>query len=259
MTTLVEYMIVADVENRLPMLDKSMYNSWESRMFLYIKEKKNGRMMLESIENGPLVYPAVEEDAVKQGLLSVITIRVKGIWQGNALSLRDQGTQHDHGIANYHDIQPTIIHNAAFQTNDLDSYDSEYDDISSTKAVLMANLSSYSSNILSENLLGYALTKKVYIIHNKRTRLIIETIHDTFDELTAMASEQFSSGPRPQLLTPGTLSSGLVPDRSSPTPVASSVPVVVAPDPADLTGLSSSTSIDKDAPSPSTSQTPQET
>nr|GEW37295.1 hypothetical protein [Tanacetum cinerariifolium] len=64
MTTLVEYMIVADVENRLPMLDKSMYNSWESRMLLYIKEKKNGRMMLESIENGPLVYPAVEEDGL---------------------------------------------------------------------------------------------------------------------------------------------------------------------------------------------------
>ncbi|GKB79086.1 hypothetical protein Tco_0945981, partial [Tanacetum coccineum] len=62
MTTLAKYMIVADAENRPPMLDKSMYNSWESRMLLYIKGKKNGRMMLESIENGPLVYPTVEED-----------------------------------------------------------------------------------------------------------------------------------------------------------------------------------------------------
>ncbi|GKD08954.1 hypothetical protein Tco_1188639 [Tanacetum coccineum] len=62
MTTLAKCMIVADAENRLPMLDKSMYNSWESRMLLYIKGKKNGRMMLESIENGPLVYPTVEED-----------------------------------------------------------------------------------------------------------------------------------------------------------------------------------------------------
>ncbi|GJZ01816.1 hypothetical protein Tco_0519777 [Tanacetum coccineum] len=39
-----------------------------------------------------------------------------------------------------------------------------------------------------------------------------------FDELTAMASEQFSSGPGPQLLTPGTISSGLVPQPPSPTP-----------------------------------------
>ncbi|GJX26436.1 hypothetical protein Tco_0232732 [Tanacetum coccineum] len=62
MTTLAEYMIVAGAENRPPMLEKSMYNSWESRMLLYIKRKKNGRMMLESIENEPLVYPTVEED-----------------------------------------------------------------------------------------------------------------------------------------------------------------------------------------------------
>ncbi|GKD74914.1 hypothetical protein Tco_1333196, partial [Tanacetum coccineum] len=29
---------------------------------------------------------------VKQGLLSVIIVRVKGIWQGSALSLKGQGT-----------------------------------------------------------------------------------------------------------------------------------------------------------------------
>ncbi|GJU84477.1 retrovirus-related pol polyprotein from transposon TNT 1-94 [Tanacetum coccineum] len=36
---------------------------------------------------------------------------------------------------------------------------------------------------------GYALAKKAYRIYNKRTRLIIETIHIDFDELTTMASE----------------------------------------------------------------------
>nr|GEW24662.1 hypothetical protein [Tanacetum cinerariifolium] len=36
------------------------------------------------------------------------------------------------------------------QADDLNSYDSDCDDISSTKAILMANLSSYGSNILSE-------------------------------------------------------------------------------------------------------------
>ncbi|GJQ94106.1 retrovirus-related pol polyprotein from transposon TNT 1-94 [Tanacetum coccineum] len=66
MSTLAEYMIVADAENRPPMLDKTMYNSWESRMLLYIKGKKNGRMMLESIENGPLVYPIVEEGQIRK-------------------------------------------------------------------------------------------------------------------------------------------------------------------------------------------------
>ncbi|GJR39267.1 retrovirus-related pol polyprotein from transposon TNT 1-94 [Tanacetum coccineum] len=131
---------------------------------------------------------------------------------------------------------------------------------------------------------GYAPAKKAYRIYNKRFCLIIETIHVDFDELTKMASKQFSSGPGPQLLTLGTISSGLVLNPPSPTPhvpptksdwdilfqpmfdeyfnpppsVASLVPVVVAPEPADSTGKPSSTTNDQDAPSPSTSQTPQE-
>ncbi|GJX49160.1 hypothetical protein Tco_0276005 [Tanacetum coccineum] len=44
----------------------------------------------------------------------------------------------DPGITDCHDIQPTIIHSAAFQTGDIDAYDSDCDDISSAKAVLMA-------------------------------------------------------------------------------------------------------------------------
>ncbi|GJZ05252.1 hypothetical protein Tco_0538527 [Tanacetum coccineum] len=54
MTTLAKHMIVAGAKNRPPMLDKSMYNSWQIRIVLYIKGNKNGRMILKSIENGPL-------------------------------------------------------------------------------------------------------------------------------------------------------------------------------------------------------------
>ncbi|GJU96953.1 hypothetical protein Tco_1326224 [Tanacetum coccineum] len=83
-------------------------------------------------------------------------------------------------------------------------------------------------------------------------------------------------GPRPQLLTPGTISSRLVPNPPSPTPyvpptkkdwdilfqsmfdeyfnsppsVASPVPAVVALEPVDSTGTPSSTTNDQDAPSP---------
>nr|GFA26819.1 hypothetical protein [Tanacetum cinerariifolium] len=62
MTTLAEHIIVAGVENRPPMLEKSMYDSWASRIRLFIKGKKHGRMMLDSIDNGLLVYPTVEEN-----------------------------------------------------------------------------------------------------------------------------------------------------------------------------------------------------
>ncbi|GJR14942.1 hypothetical protein Tco_0797594 [Tanacetum coccineum] len=54
------------------------------------------------------------------------------------------------GISDYHDVQPTIIHNATFLTDDLDAYDSDCDDISSAKVVLMANLSNYGSDVLSK-------------------------------------------------------------------------------------------------------------
>ncbi|GJZ96425.1 integrase, catalytic region, zinc finger, CCHC-type containing protein [Tanacetum coccineum] len=48
---------------------------------------------------------------------------------------------------------------------------------------------------------GYAPVKKAFRIYNNRTRIISETIHETFDELTAMASEQFSSEPGLQYMT----------------------------------------------------------
>ncbi|GJQ89177.1 hypothetical protein Tco_0000316 [Tanacetum coccineum] len=44
------------------MLEKSVYDSWASRIRLFIKGKKHGRMMLDSIDNGPLVYPTVKEN-----------------------------------------------------------------------------------------------------------------------------------------------------------------------------------------------------
>ncbi|GJZ47962.1 hypothetical protein Tco_0601794, partial [Tanacetum coccineum] len=47
-------------------------------------------------------------------------------------------------------VAQTITHNAAFQTDDLDAYDFDYNDIFSVKTVLMANLSSCDSYILSD-------------------------------------------------------------------------------------------------------------
>ncbi|GJZ25497.1 retrovirus-related pol polyprotein from transposon TNT 1-94 [Tanacetum coccineum] len=65
---------------------------------------------------------------------------------------------------------------------------------------------------------GYAPAKKEFRIYNRMTRIIFETIHVTFDELTAMASEQFSSGPGLQYMTPATSSTRLVPNPISQQP-----------------------------------------
>ncbi|GJV37009.1 hypothetical protein Tco_1409486 [Tanacetum coccineum] len=56
----------------------------------------------------------------------------------------------DTGIEEALVAQQTIPHNSAFQTKDLDAYDSDCDDISSAKAVLMANLLICDSDVLFE-------------------------------------------------------------------------------------------------------------
>ncbi|GJY13266.1 retrovirus-related pol polyprotein from transposon TNT 1-94 [Tanacetum coccineum] len=64
MTTLADKAILSGAENRPPMLEKGMYNSWKSRMELYMTNRQHGRMILESVENGPLIWPSVEENRV---------------------------------------------------------------------------------------------------------------------------------------------------------------------------------------------------
>ncbi|GKD13803.1 hypothetical protein Tco_1198210, partial [Tanacetum coccineum] len=56
----------------------------------------------------------------------------------------------DPGVAEGLVTQTVITHNAAYQANDLDAYDSDCDEISTAKAVLMVNLSSYGLDVLSE-------------------------------------------------------------------------------------------------------------
>nr|GFA69406.1 hypothetical protein [Tanacetum cinerariifolium] len=61
--------------------------------------------------------------------------------------------------------------------------------------------------------IGYAPTKKAFRICNRRTRRIVETIHVDMDELTTMASEQSSSGPALNEMTPATII-----DQDAPSP-----------------------------------------
>nr|GEV93809.1 hypothetical protein [Tanacetum cinerariifolium] len=56
----------------------------------------------------------------------------------------------DPGIAEGPISQSVITHNASYQADDLDAYDLGCDEISTAKAVLMASLSSYGSDVLSE-------------------------------------------------------------------------------------------------------------
>ncbi|GKB16729.1 hypothetical protein Tco_0850652 [Tanacetum coccineum] len=61
---LAEYMILSGTDNRPPMLDKDLYDFWKNRMELYMQNREHGRMILESVEHGPLIWPIVEENGV---------------------------------------------------------------------------------------------------------------------------------------------------------------------------------------------------
>ncbi|GKA47627.1 hypothetical protein Tco_0740510 [Tanacetum coccineum] len=230
-------MILSGADNHPPMLDKDLYDSWKIRMELYMQNKEHERMILESVENGPLISPTIEENGVtrtkkyvelsaaekiqadcdmkatniilqglladiysfvnhhrvakdllervqlliqgfvvpvfslgddliaclnkameflttvassRKGLLNATTAKVKDIWLGNTLSLSNQGMQHDPGVPGGQAVQTIIPNNAAFQTKDLDTYDSDCDDISNAQAVLMRNISNYGSDVISE-------------------------------------------------------------------------------------------------------------
>ncbi|GJX77853.1 retrovirus-related pol polyprotein from transposon TNT 1-94 [Tanacetum coccineum] len=279
MMTLAEFMIIVGADNRPPMLEKSLYDSWKSRMEFYIENRENGRMIIDSVLNGPLLQVDCDCKAtniVLQGLppdvyaivnhhkvAKEIWDRVKLFMQGTKLPLqkkecklygefnkfsfvkglvvpmfnqRDdpitclnkaiafliavassrfpsinnqlctssnprnqatiqddrvtvqqvQGRQgqsyastgytgnatssggnnvggqtrvvkcyncqgEDPGILDGQAAQKTISNTVAFQTEDRDAYDSNCNDVSNVKAVLMANLSNYGSDVISED------------------------------------------------------------------------------------------------------------
>ncbi|GJW37924.1 hypothetical protein Tco_0060844 [Tanacetum coccineum] len=101
MTTLAEHIIVAGAENRPLMPEKSMYDSWASRIRLSIKGKKHGRMMLDSIDNDdcdvqatniilhglpPDVYALVNHQEAAKDIWN----RVKLLMKGTELSYQER-------------------------------------------------------------------------------------------------------------------------------------------------------------------------
>nr|GEW24340.1 reverse transcriptase domain-containing protein [Tanacetum cinerariifolium] len=259
---LADLAILSGADNRPPMLEKDMYDSWKSRMELYMMNRQHGRMILESVENGPLIWPSIKENKVTrpkkyfelsateviqadcdvkvtniilQGLLpekgndpidainhmmsfltaivtyrypptnnqlknsynprlqatinnervtvqpiqgrhtslatgtsrtytsrasgnnyrkqrTVISYNCKGEAQANGQILHEEELEFlaDPGIAEAQTTQNVITHNAAYQADDLDAYDSDCDKINITKVALVKNLSHYGLDDLAE-------------------------------------------------------------------------------------------------------------
>ncbi|GJT02596.1 hypothetical protein Tco_0823765 [Tanacetum coccineum] len=122
-------------------------------------------------------YSATRARETEQGLFIATTVGVKDIWPDSALNQKGQGIltgsrrryylfRHrnqgffldeeqlaflaDPRIAQGQDTQTTLPINAAFQTDDLNVFNSDCDEAPSAMAVLMANVSSIDSDVISE-------------------------------------------------------------------------------------------------------------
>nr|GEX34575.1 Gag-Pol polyprotein [Tanacetum cinerariifolium] len=181
MTTLAEHIIVVEAENHAPMLEKSMMtmqqvqvntkflNAHPSEWSKFVTDVKlpkilyttnydqlytlavamfqQGEDLIECINKAMAFLSAVASRILH--LLHILInhiIRIRiGIWHQSLHS----GNLNSEGLS-IEKLELLIYRNLAFQNEDLDAYDSDCDDLSSAKAVLMANLSSYDPEVLSE-------------------------------------------------------------------------------------------------------------
>nr|GEY87214.1 retrovirus-related Pol polyprotein from transposon TNT 1-94 [Tanacetum cinerariifolium] len=126
-------------------LVKYFHTSYYDQLHVYLEQHElhaNEVRLMRERNQDPFAFVANQQmtpphfNTYQQGLLNAITIKVKDIWL-------------DPGILAAQ-AQTIIPHNAASQTEDLDTYDSDYDDLSNAQAVLMANISNYGSNVILE-------------------------------------------------------------------------------------------------------------
>nr|GEX73525.1 retrovirus-related Pol polyprotein from transposon TNT 1-94 [Tanacetum cinerariifolium] len=149
-----------------------MYDSWKSRMELYMMNKQHGRMILESVENGPLIWPTIDENGVTrprkyselthtEAIQADCDVKATNIiLQGLPPEVYALAIQADCDVKATNIILQglppevyaltVITHNTAYQADDLDAYDSDCDELNTAKLALMANLSQYGSDAINE-------------------------------------------------------------------------------------------------------------
>ncbi|GJT72996.1 hypothetical protein Tco_1032282 [Tanacetum coccineum] len=173
-------LIDSGADNHPPMLEKDMYDSWKSKMELYMMNRQHRRMILESVENGPLIWPSIDENRVtrpkKYSELSP-TEAIQADCDVKATNIILQGLppevyaleQVETILENKEQLSATTTNRKAtcpnsapnqrgkgkirglrIKSDDLDAYDSNCDELNTAKVTLMANLSHYGSDALSK-------------------------------------------------------------------------------------------------------------
>nr|GEU73968.1 hypothetical protein [Tanacetum cinerariifolium] len=121
MNALAEYMILFGIDNRLPMLDKDLYDSWKSQMELYMQNKVHGRMIIESVENGLLIWPIIEENRVtrtKKYAKLTVAEKIQADYDMKATNIILQGLSADiYSLVNHHRVANLPLEWSKFVTD----------------------------------------------------------------------------------------------------------------------------------------------
>nr|GEW94439.1 hypothetical protein [Tanacetum cinerariifolium] len=106
MASLADKTILSGAENRPPMLKKDMYDSWRSRMELYMLNRQHGRMILESVEHAEATQADCDVKATNI-ILQALPLKIYALFVS-------QGSSSSNLSISYHmnDTSSTVNHNA---------------------------------------------------------------------------------------------------------------------------------------------------
>ncbi|GJT32981.1 hypothetical protein Tco_0923400 [Tanacetum coccineum] len=146
----------ASLDNMVAFLDKPT----ESDGFEQIVYFLNEHSIKYALTVNPIIYTScidqfwtttkvktINEEVQIQALVDKKKVIVTEISVRSDLQLEDAK---DPRILEGQATQTVITHNAAYQADDLDAYDSDCDELNTTKVALMVNLSHYGSDALFE-------------------------------------------------------------------------------------------------------------
>nr|GEU86924.1 hypothetical protein [Tanacetum cinerariifolium] len=149
--------LTAIVTSRYPTTNNQLRNSSNPRQQATIN---NGKVTLQPIQGRQNSFVAGEGHMSKQctkpkwkrddSWFKDKVLLVQAQANGQILREEELAFLADPGIAEAQAIQTVITHNATYQADDLDAYDSDCDEINTAKVALMANLSHYGLDNLAE-------------------------------------------------------------------------------------------------------------
>ncbi|GJZ51653.1 hypothetical protein Tco_0606168 [Tanacetum coccineum] len=145
------------VNSRYPTTNNQLRNSSNPRQQATIND---GRVTLQSIQGRQTSFVAgttrtytpgaSRSNSGKQITVIYKVLLVQAQANGQILHEEELAFLADLGIAEGQATQTVITHNATYQADDLDVYDSDCDELNTAEVALMANLSHYGSDALAE-------------------------------------------------------------------------------------------------------------